>query len=254
MQNLDVILPAGGRVDDAFAAVAGTHIKALIEVGGASVLGRTIQALRGTGRVRRIVVTGPPEAQQAAQSLGADQTMPEGASGPENIYRGLECLTATGPEPERLLVVTTDLPFLSAEIVNRYLDLCPADKDFTVPLIAQREFQTRFPGSDATYVRLADGVWTTGCAYVIGVEALRRARPYIERVFENRKSKIGMARLLGPTFVFKWLTNRLRVPDIERKVSTLLGVQGAAVPHSPPELAFDIDYLEDYQYALAHGG
>jgi len=97
-------------------------------------------------------------------------------------------------------------------------------------------------------------VWTTGCAYVIGVEALRRARPYIERVFENRKSKIGMARLLGPTFVFKWLTNRLRVPDIERKVSTLLGVQGAAVPHSPPELAFDIDYLEDYQYALAHGG
>lgn len=251
MEKLDVILPAGGRIDEAFAAEAGTPIKALVKVGGKSVLERTIEAVRGTGRVDRIVVIGPEPCREEGRRLGAEHTLEEGSTGPDNIFRGLECLLKEDRKPTRLLVVTTDLPFLSSQIFLDYLALCPPEKEFTVPLIAKETYRSTFPGSDATYVRLRDGAWTTGCAYVMSVDALLTARPHIERVFENRKSKLGMARLLGPAFICKWLARRLTVPDVENKVVNLLGVNGAAVPDSPPELAFDIDYLEDYRYALS---
>jgi len=72
----------------------------------------------------------------------------------------------------------------------------------------------------------------------------------IERVFQNRKSKIGMARILGLKFVYGYLTQSLTVSDVEAKVKDVLKCSAAAVPGSPPELAFDIDYQEDYHYAV----
>lgn len=246
--RLDVILPAGGRVDDAFAAQVGTPYKAIIPVGGRTVIASTMDALRGLSQIGRIALIGPPEVREHADVRAADLLIEEGATGPENIFRGLSALTASS-EPEKILIVTTDLPFLTTEILARYIELCPPDKDFTVPLIGHHAWHERFPGLGATFVRLKDGLWTTGCAYVATVDGLRRARPHIERVFENRKSKIGMARLLGPGFLLKYLTKSLTVADIEKKVRQILDCSGVAVPNSPPELAFDIDYIDDYEYA-----
>ena len=48
---IDVILPAGGRISGEFAAETGVGVKALIEIGGRTVLQRTIDALRATGQV-----------------------------------------------------------------------------------------------------------------------------------------------------------------------------------------------------------
>jgi CTP:molybdopterin cytidylyltransferase MocA len=260
----DVILPAGGCVDEAFAAEVGTTNKAIIAIGGQTVLGRTIDALRSLADIGRIAVIGPQEVLDHPDAAKADFKLIEGATGPENIFKGLEALTGeplkhgsleagkhvSDDRPRRILIVTTDLPFLSPEVLTKYIELCPKDKDFTIPLVGRNAWNALYPGLGATFVKLKDGEWTTGCAYIATVEGLRKARPHIERVFENRKSKLGMAKLLGPGFVFKWLTKRLTVADVEKKVRQLLDCSGVAVPNSPPELAYDIDYLDDYHYAL----
>lgn len=255
MAKLDVILPAGGRVDEAFAKEAGTPFKAIIQMGGQTVLGRTIDTLRKLEEVGRIAVIGPQDVLDHPDTTKADIKLPEGMTGPENIFKGLEALVGEPVnrgegETAKILIVTTDLPFLSADVLRKYIDLCPKDKDFTIPLIGRNAWNAAYPGFGATFVKLNDGEWTTGCAYMATVEGLRKARPHIERVFENRKSKLGMAKLLGPAFVLKWLTKRLTVADVERKVRQLLDCSGVAVPNSPPELAYDIDYLDDYHYAL----
>ena len=250
MSKLDVILPAGGRVDDAFAAEAGTPFKAIMEVDGQTVLGRTIRALRGLSEVDRIVVIGPQEVQRHADAQLADLRIDEGKTGPENIFKGLDALSQHQARSQhRILIVTTDLPFLTTALLRSYIDHCPQDKDFTVPLISKREWAAKYPGAEATFIKLRDGEFTTGCAYLASSQGLRRARPHIEKVFENRKSKMGIARMLGPNFVLKWLTKKLTVADVERKVQALLDCSAVAVPDSPPELAFDIDYREDYRYA-----
>lgn len=257
MAKLDVILPAGGRVDATFAEQVGTHHKAIVELGGRTVLGRIIEAVRSLPEVRRIVVIGPKDVREHPDAAGADIVLDEGNTGPENIFRGLAALIggdqAAPPTPNavagRILIVTTDLPFVTGQILRQYIDLCPKEKDFTVPLIGKNAWSDEYPGAHATFVKLRDGEWTTGCAYLATVEGLHRAKPHIERVFEVRKSKMGIAKLLGPVFVAKWLLNRLTVSDVERKVRQLLDCSAVAVPNSPPGLAFDIDYLDDYRYA-----
>jgi GTP:adenosylcobinamide-phosphate guanylyltransferase len=251
VSTLDVILPAGGRIDPAFAANVGTDVKALIQFDGKTILERTLEAVRGTNRVGNVVVIGSDAVRKASEGL-ATTTIEEGATGPENIYRGLEAVTKANPNARKILLVTTDLPYLTPEILNRFIDSCPEDADICVPLIRQTEYESRFPGSTATFVRLRDDAWTTGCAYVMDVKAMERIRPSVERVFEQRKSKIGMAKLLGPGFVFKFATKRLTLPDVEGKIKSLLGCSGRALTGAPPELAYDIDYMDDYEYAMKH--
>ena len=82
------------------------------------------------------------------------------------------------------------------------------------------------------------------------VKALQNAMPHLERVFKVRKSKIGMAKLLGPLFLYKFLRKQLTVPMVEAKLKQILGCTGAPVLNCAPELAYDIDDFEDYEYAL----
>lgn len=250
MTDLDVIIPAGGKLNQAFTRVAGTSSKALIQFEGATVLSSTIDALRECRSTRRIVVVGSQEVLDNPDSRLADAALLETTSGPQNILKGLKWLLDQHQAPEHVMIVTCDLPFVTAETFEKFLSLCPAGKDFCVPLISRESFGDAFPGTSATFVKLIDGTWTTGCAYLVSCKGLMKAIGHIEAVFKNRKSKLGMAKLLGMRFVYGLLTQKLTVTDVERKVEQLLHCVGVAVPGSPPELAFDIDYIDDYHYAL----
>jgi GTP:adenosylcobinamide-phosphate guanylyltransferase len=252
VSTFDAILPAGGTIDADFAARVGTTNKALIQFEGQTILERVIDALKASGRVRRIAVIGPEEVHKSAGATKADLLLPEGKTGPDNILRGLDALASQPDPPQKVLVVTTDLPFLTPDIVNRFVDACPPTVDITVPLISKEEFQARFPNCTCTFIRLKDDVWTTGCMYILDVKALRDSKPYIDQIFEVRKSKLGMAKLLGVGFLCKFLTKTLTVPDVERKIQSMLHCSGKAIMHSPPELAYDIDDLQDYEFAVAH--
>ncbi len=250
---IDAVLPAGGRISGAFAAEAGAGVKALISFGGRTVLERTLATLRATGRVRRSVVIAPPEVQGLSAAAAADAVLPETDSGPGNILSGLEWLrdSADGALPARALVLTTDLPFLTPQVLVRFLDMCPPDSDLCLPLVGREEFQARFPGHGRRFVRLHDGAWTIGCAFLVRPAALLANRAHLERVFAARKNQLRMARLLGGGFLLRLLTGRLTLHDIERRCSGMLGCTGRGLCGSPAELAFDIDRPSEYRYAAA---
>ncbi len=50
-----------------------------------------------------------------------------------------------------------------------------------------------------------------------------------------------MARVIGIPFVFKYLTGRLRVDDVERKMEQLLGAKCAAIYTSYASIGADVD-------------
>ena len=253
---IDVLLPAGGRIAGEFAEEAGVDVKALISIGGRTVLERTLDALRGTGLVRRAIVIGPDEIAKHTCARAADAVLPEGGnSGPANILKGIEWLHDTdGGSADRVLILTTDLPFLTSDAILRFLNSCPADSDLCAPLVSEAAFTSRFPGSENEYVRLADGSWTMGCGFLVNPQAIRANHDHMERVFAARKSQIGMARLLGLGFIVRFVTRRLTVAHIEQRCATMLGCSSRAVPGSPPELAFDMDHIGEYRYATALAG
>jgi GTP:adenosylcobinamide-phosphate guanylyltransferase len=246
--TFDAILPAGGTLDAEFAAKVGTSSKALIEVGGQTVLRRTIEAVRA-GSPRRVVVAGTEEVVAHPDSDLADLKVPSGHSGPDSILKGLNDLLALPNPPDRVLIVTTDLPFITGDAVRSFLEKCPESAAVCVPLLTAPEFLAMFPGSRSLYMPLKDGDWTAGCAYLMDVAAYRKALPDLEHLFQVRKSKIGMVKMLGLRFLIKFLTKTLTVEDVEAKILQMLQCQGKAVLHSAPELAYDIDNYEEYVYA-----
>jgi GTP:adenosylcobinamide-phosphate guanylyltransferase len=250
--KIDAVLPAGGRITDVPARGSGTTVKALLRVGPDTVLERTLKELRATGRVQRIAVVGPQEVCRYAERL-ADVVLPDAGSGVGNILRGLEWVRSAneGAWPRPALILTTDLPFLTANAITGFLDACPPEMEFCAPVLNRQEFEARFSRSHSRFVRLRDGDWMIGCAFLVHPRAVLRKRLMIERAFAARRSQIGMARLLGPLFVLRFLTRRLSVRQVEAKCFELLGCAGSGIRGCAPELAFDIDYISDYHYAIA---
>lgn len=250
--QVDVILPAGGRISNAFAAAAGEEIKALIPFNGQPILERTLNALRAGGRMQRAVVIGPPELAGHPAAQMADVVLPEAASGIANIMRGLEWLQQSdnGHHAERVLVVTTDLPFLTPAAINGFMDACPPDAVISVPIMTKEEVETRFPTLGGEYIKLRDGQWTMGCVFLVNPVAVLRNREHLERVYNARKSAAAMIRLLGPQFIIRFLCRQATVGDVQRRCEQILGYPGAAVLHCAPELAYDIDLPAEYEYAV----
>jgi len=249
MQPLDVILLAGGHLDDHFAGVVGTKAKPLIRFEGVTVLYRMIHAFKESGRAGKIVLVGSPEVVNSREAELCDLVAVDRGSSPANIIAGLNALREDGGEPERVMICTTDLPFITPASIQVFFDQC-GDADFYAPLIAEEAFGDAYPTAPVTAVKLRDGSYTTGCLYNATSGALRRCLPYIEQVFTHRKSKLKMANILGVGFTFKYLTRQLTVASVEQKISELLHCTARAIPESSPELAFDIDYIEDYHYVL----
>jgi molybdopterin-guanine dinucleotide biosynthesis protein A len=252
--TFDAIIPAGGAIDPEFALRVGTTSKVLIPFEGQTILRRTLDALRGTGRVGRVILVGTPEVLQHPDATTATEHVPAGTSGPDTIFRGLKHLAGLPNPPDKVLIVTADLPFLTAEMLTGFLDQCPPDRGLCVPLITKTEYQARFPDSTSTFIPLRDESWTAGCAYVMDVEVFKRALPDLERLFQARKSKLKMIQLLGFDFLIKFVLKRLTIKDIEAKIQKLLNCSGKPVLGAPPEFAYDVDDLEDYEYALKHLG
>jgi GTP:adenosylcobinamide-phosphate guanylyltransferase len=246
----DAILPAGGKIDSEFAAKVGTSRKALIQFGSETILERTIRCLRETGCFDQIVLIGPDEVTQSQSASEATMTVAEGASGPENIMAGLTALEKGG-ESKKVVIVTTDLPFLSPKVMTDFLGRAPENLDIVIPICDSSRYQARFPDSTSTFMNLQGASWTAGGMYLMEPDALKQAMPMIQRLFENRKSKLGMAKLLGPALLCKFLTKKLTIDDVERKALNLLGLRGTAMRDAPPELAYDIDYFDDYEYAIS---
>lgn len=253
--TFDAVLLAGGRIRGAFARETGVRYKALLPFHGKTLLEHVLQAVRDTGNVDRILVIGPPEMEDPAAAAGADLFALEGASIPENLELGIERLRHhDGSFASRILAAATDLPFVTAEAINVFVRNCPACADICVPVLRRRSFETRFPGAPARFVKLRDGEYTAGCVFLLDPQSVLASRPHIQKICNARKNQAAMAMLLGPLFVARFVTRRLRVEHIERRCGQILGKEGAAVLDSPPELAFDVDDLEDYRYAIAPHG
>jgi GTP:adenosylcobinamide-phosphate guanylyltransferase len=239
------VVTAGGRVEGEFAEVIGTPVKALAPFAGSTFLERTVQALRDAG-VERIAVVGGADVRRACALL-VDKVIEEDASGAVNLSRALHAFD--GGEP--LLYVTSDMPFVSAAALRVFCERVPAHA-LALPLSEWRDFEERFPQAPGFGITLAGERVVNGGAFVIPAQAAARIERFAAKFFEARKSVWRMARLAGPALLLQFALRRLSIAHLERHAQRLLGVPACALRNAPVELAYDVDALEEYKYAIEH--
>jgi CTP:molybdopterin cytidylyltransferase MocA len=245
--NYAAVVTAGGRVDAEFANAIGTQVKALAPFAGSTFLRLTIRALRGIG-VDRIAVIGGIEV-SAAIRHEVDAIIAESASGAENLVRALYAWGEQTP----LLYLTSDMPFITSQVLRDFMNAVP-DETLAVPLTEWSQFAERFPAAPPFGVTLAGEKVVNGGAFAIPANCAARIEKFAVKFFEARKELWRMARLAGPELMLKFIFRRLDVAALESQARRLLGISAKAIRNAPAELAYDVDTLEEYRYALAHAG
>ncbi len=255
---MPAVITAGGRISGPFAEASGTSIKALAPIGDRCVLDLVIAALRESGRAGTVVVVGPKRELETA-GVSADVILEEGATGPENMLRGLRHVRAEADATGdgRALLCATDLPFLTGAAVRWFVDTNRAsDADIVFPVVTRQSYEAALPGSPNTYAPVAGGWYTGGSVQIVRPGAIEANLMLIEKAFAARKSLFQMAALLGLPFLLRFLTRTLSIAQAEAQASRMTGCRCRAftasnAPHGADALlCADIDNITDYLRAV----
>lgn len=239
------VITAGGRVEGEFARVLGTPVKALAPFRGKTLVQLAVEALRGAG-IDRIAVVGGAEVRSACHDA-VERVIDESADGSENLRRALHAWDTGSP----LLYLTSDMPFITPQSLQAFISQVP-QRTLSLPLTECNDFMQRFPDSPPYGITLAGEKVVNGGAFVIPAGAHERIERFAAQFFDARKSVWRMARLAGPVLLLQFAMRRLGVGQLESHAQRLLGIPARAVRSAPAELAYDVDVLEEYRYAVAH--
>ncbi len=243
---IDAIVLAGGRQDELSASTLGAPNKAFVPIAGKTLVERTLSALRSSWRIGRIVAVVPEPERTSPALAQADETRVAGATMTLSLRSGLRDLA-----PDALvLVAASDLPILSRDAIDEFLDLATvSDADVVYACVERGVHEARFPDVPHTWARLADGTFCGG-----GLVALRpRVLPALEgllgRLGAARKNPLALAAIFGPPVLARYALGRLRIAHAERRASELVGARVVAARCTHPEIAVNVDRLSDLALA-----
>jgi len=158
-----------------------------------------------------------------------------------NLRTGLDTL----PGARRILALSGDLPLLTPAALRDLFAHAP-ESDLVFPYVERADILRDFPDREWVFSESPDG-WFTGCSL-----ALFRPKPvmvnwrWAEQILNaRRRSPLGLARMIGPAFAVRYLMRRLRVVDVERKLSALLQLDARGYQSHFSELAMDVDKGSD---------
>lgn len=243
--SFNALILAGSRGGaDPVATYAGVSDKALIVVGGVTMLERVVVALRAAGAGRIAVSANAPAVRTEALRLGVEPI--DAAAGPSlSTLHGLHALGAP------LLVTTADHALLRPEWITDFLADTPDDADVAALLAREDIIARDAPPTRRTYLRFADGAWS-GC----NLFALRNARAEAAvqlwmSVEQDRKRPWRIVRRLGPAMLLRYVLGRLTLSDALARLGAVAGVRAVAVAARHGLAAVDVDKPEDLDLVAA---
>ncbi len=245
---LDAVVLAGSPNSGPLRECSKEVNEALITVGDRPMIRYVVEALLQSECIRKVVIAGPSIIKEMFPDEAVEVVEANGTV-LENLIRAFSAVNRT----RRVLVAACDIPLLTPGAVDDFVRQCREDDiDFFYPIVPMVEIKERFPAITRTSVKLQEGTFTGGNLFIINPEAVARCAPLAENFIYHRKSPIHLCRLLGLKFVLKFLVNRLSIPELEKKVSELLGIKGRAVVTAYPEIGIDVDKPSDYSIVSAY--
>jgi GTP:adenosylcobinamide-phosphate guanylyltransferase len=232
---VDAVVLAGG---DGAVLDPTCRFKGLMPIAGKPMVEWVVDALNGAEMIHEVAVVVP-----TAENLGAwvDHThklVVSDGSFVDNVLAGTGAFRTDRP----VLLVTGDIPALTSEAVDAFVyESLSTGADVTYPLIREADMLEQYPGSERTFIRLADGKVTGGNMMLVAPHLLDRNREIGGRIFATRKNPLAMARVIGVRFVFRLVLGKLTVAEVEAKLGELIGGRGAAVYTSEASIGADVD-------------
>ena len=232
-----VVLGGSDRADP-LAREVGVAAKALVPIGGRPMASYVLEALRESEAVSASVYVGSTTPELRALAV---QTLDSGESLVASLSAGLTA--AQEMHAERMLAISADLPWLTADTVDTFIRDAPAAAA-VYPIIPKEVAERQFPAQKRTHVNLKEGMFTGGNAVLLEPRILPTLLPFVNRAYEGRKNPLSLARLVGVRFALQLLMGRLSVAALERRIAEILGMEVRAFRSQDAALGADVDKLE----------
>lgn len=241
---MDILILAGGTASPELFALAGQSDRALIDIGGEILIAPLLRAAREAFPTARIAVAGSEAVLTAARALVPEIIeVDPGERMVDNLAAGARALQA-----EQLLVVSCDIPLVTAAELTEFVDASRAKNlDIAYPIVARTVCESAFPGGRRTYARLRDGEFTGGNAVLLPRARVPALVDLANVAYGARKNPARLARMLGAALVLKFVTKTLAIADVEVRAGRVLGCHVGAVQVKGAAIAFDVDKPHDLE-------
>lgn len=240
----NAVVLGSGDAGDPLAAAHGVSVKPLISLGGQPMAAYVLQALQGSGVVAQVAYVGPTT---PMLDRWIDQRVTDRGSLLGNLEAGLAALPT--PQETKIVVVTADIPLLSAQEVRDILAAAPADAGVVYPIVRREDCEAAYPGIKRTYARLSDGTFTGGNLFIVDSKVVTQFLPRLREVLAARKSPLKLASIVGLSTAVRLVLGHLSIAELEQKVSQILQVKARALISPYPAVGTDIDKESDLELA-----
>ena len=245
--KISAVVLAGGKNSAEMAAATGVENRAMTPIGPRVMLDYVVSALEQTPSVGAIYIVGDVPVSERYTAVSGRETLLE------NLMAGLEAAGDT----EKVLVSTSDIPFLTAAAVEDFVVRAAASgADLCCSYVPLALCTKQYPDMKRTAIKTAEGRFTLGNIMLVNPRFLREHQTAIAEAYAARKSPAQIARLLGYGLLLRLLGAQTVAPrllmtaGLEAAVSRVLsGGRVRGVCSAYPEIGTDIDKPEDISAA-----
>jgi GTP:adenosylcobinamide-phosphate guanylyltransferase len=240
------VITAGGvpGPEDPLYAYSQGKPKTLIEIGGRPMVEWVVSALQASPYLGQIVVVGLAGSGYENR-LNVDQPvhhLPDQGGIVSNVLAGIDWIIDRYPETHSVLLSSADLPALTKEGVNHFVDACrPFDKAIYYTMVTKETIEARYPNSRRTFVPLHNLRIAGGDLFLVDPAIAHSHRDLWEALASGRKHAWKLAWAVGPRVLLRFLMRRLGINQLEATAEKLLHrpVKIILTPHA--EIGMDVD-------------
>lgn len=240
---MDAIVTAGGipQHGDPLYAYSNGNSKALIDVAGKPMVQWVLDALGDSKKVDNVIVIGLTAKSGLTCKKPLHYISNQGRM-LANIVAGVNKSIELNKKTEYVLLVSSDIPSIKAEMVDWLVDTTMQTKDDLYYGVCPRDvMEARFPSSKRTYTKLKDMQVCGADMNVIHVSMTTDHLDTWEKLIGNRKSPLASAAVIGWDTLFQLFTRQITLQELADKASKRIGIKGRILIWSQAEPCMDVD-------------
>lgn len=240
---MKAILLTGGVIteDDPLSAYSKYKHKSLIPIGSKPMGQWVLDALSEAQAVDKIYIIGLKDT-CGFSSLKPIEYLTDQGSIFDNIHFGARAITEASGHDETIIVASADIPGLRAEMVDWLTAQIQNDLfDLYYSVVSKNVMESRFPGSNRSYIRFKDTDVCGGDINVFNSRLLLQADELWVRLSESRKSAKKQVALIGMDTLFLMMLKIVTMDQVVKRVCRKLKIHGKALVVPFAEMAMDVD-------------
>lgn len=214
--------------------------KSLIEYNNKKLVGIAVDAVSNAENVERVFLVGDIDEMKPFEGSVHRIINPVG-NAIDNVVKCINDSEIKG----KYIVLASDLPFITTEAINDFIQKCSVqNSSLYYTTVLSDVFKHKYPAYEKTFFKLKEGSFTGGNIFIADTDATLKLVEISKTYFNNRKSPLKLAGLIGFKSIFKFLLGKLSVEDIKETFKKRTGYDVSIMITHYAEIAYDIDRPE----------